>query len=102
VNAQRILAVLAAILFVGAVGLATIQPRMVTMAFVLTYLIPDGDVALHKWLVQFIGAWSWDNIAQPLLIRPAWLPFGSLGLVCAGVSLTLPARDARHRSHRRS
>jgi hypothetical protein len=102
VNAQRILAVLAAVLFVGAVGLATVQPRMVSLGAVLSYVTAGGEVALHNWLVRVVGAWAWDYVARPLLIRPAWLPLGSLGLLFAGVALTLPARDARRRSHRRS
>jgi hypothetical protein len=102
VNAQRTLAVLAAVLFVGAVGLATVGPQMVTLGEALSYLTIDGEVALHNWLVRVFGLWPWDHVARPLLIRPAWLPFGALGLICAGVSLSWPSRDATRRSHRRS
>jgi hypothetical protein len=102
VNAQRILAILAAVLFVVAVGLATVQPRVVTLGAVLAWLSPDGEPRLHNWLVRVVGAWSWEYLARPLVVRPAWLPPGALGLICAGVALTLPARDARRRSHRRS
>jgi len=102
VNAQRILAVLAAVLFVVAVGLATIGPQMVSLGAVLAYLGGNAESGLHNWLVRVVGRWAWDYFANPLLIRPAWLPFGSLGLVCAGVALSLPARDATRRSHRRS
>ena len=101
-NAQRTLAVLAAVLFVAAVGLATVSPQMITLGAVLSYFSVDGEVALHNWLVRVVGVWSWDYVVRPLLIRPAWLPPGSLGLICAGVALTLPARDATRRSHRRS
>jgi len=102
VTAQRILAVLAAGLCVGAVALATVSPRMITLGAAVSYVSPGGDVALHNWLVRVVGVWSWDNIARPLLIRPAWLPLGSLGLIFAGVALSVPARDATRRSHRRS
>lgn len=101
-NTQRTLAVLAAVLFVGAVGLATVGPDMVTLGGVLSYLSAGAEVGLHNWLVRVIGVWSWDYIARPLLIRPAWLPLGSLGLVFAGMALSWPARDATRRSHRRS
>ena len=101
-NAQRVLAVLAAILFVSAVGLATVQPRMISLGGVLSWMSADGEVQLRDWLVRVLGSWSWDYAVRPLLIRPAWLPPGALGLICAGVALTLPARDARRRSHRRS
>jgi hypothetical protein len=102
VNTRRILAVLAAILFVGAVGLATVGPEMVNLGAVLSYFSAGAEVVLHNWLVRSIGVWSWDYIARPLLIRPAWLPLGSLGLICAGISLSWPTRDATRRSHRRS
>ena len=101
-NTQRTLAVLAAVLFVGAVGLATIGPEMVTLGAVLSYCSAEAEVVLHNWLVRSVGVWAWDYIARPLLIRPAWLPLGSLGLICAGISLSWPTRDATRRSHRRS
>ena len=101
-NAQRILAVLAAVLFVGAVGLATVGSEMVSLGAVLSYLSATAETGLHNWLVRVLGPWSWDYVARPLLIRPAWLPLGSLGLILAGVALSLPAHDATRRSHRRS
>jgi hypothetical protein len=102
VNAQRILAVLAAVLFVGAVGLATVGPQMVSLGGVLAYFNADAEVGMHNWLVRVLGPWAWNYVANPMLLRPAWLPPGALGLVLAGVALTLPARDATRRSHRRS
>ena len=101
-NAQRILAVVAAVLFVGAVGLATVGPQMVSLGSVLSYFSATAETGLHNWLVRAMGLWSWEYVARPLLIRPAWLPLGSLGLICAGVALSLPAHDATRRSHRRS
>jgi len=99
---QRILAVLAAVLFVASVGLATTGPEMVSLGAVLSYLSATAETDLHQWLVRVIGPWTWDYIARPLLIRPAWLPLGSLGLICAGVAFSLPTDDATRRSHRRS
>jgi len=102
VNAQRTLAVLAAALFVGAVGLATVGPEMVTLGTAVAYISGASEAGVHSWLVRVIGAWSWDYLAHPLLIRPAWLPLGSLGLILGGIALSLPAHDATRRSHRRS
>jgi hypothetical protein len=102
VNTQRALAVLAAALFVGAVGLATVGPEMVTLGAVLSYFSAEAEAVLHNWLVRTLGVWAWDYVAGPLLIRPAWLPLGSLGLICAGAALSWPTRDAARRSHRRS
>ena len=99
---QRTLAVAAAILFVISVGLATMGSQMVSLGSVIAYVFKSGDVRLHDWLLRVLGAWSWTYVAGPLLVRPAWLPFGSLGLICAGLAMSWPARDATHRSHRRS
>ncbi len=96
------MAVIAAALFVGAVGLATVGPQMVSLGVVLAWLSDTAEANLHNWLVRVIGSWAWEDIASPLLIRPAWLPLGALGLICAGVALSLPSGDATRRSHRRS
>ena len=101
-TAQRILAVLAAVLFVGAVALATVSKQMVSMGAVVSFFSASGVQDLHNWLVRVPGVWAWIWVAQPLLIRPAWLPVGSLGLLLAGVALSWPTRDAARRSHRRS
>jgi hypothetical protein len=69
---------------------------------VLSYLNATAETGLHNWLVRVIGPWAWEYVARPLLIRPAWLPLGSLGLICGGVALSWPTRDATRRSHRRS
>ena len=99
---QRILFVLAAILFVAAVALATAGPRMVSLSAALSYVNSGAVENLHNWTIRSIGPWVWIHIGEPLMIRPAWLPVGALGLIFAGVALSLPARDATRRSTRRS
>ncbi len=101
-NAQRTLAVLAAVLFVSAVGLATVGPRMISLGAAISYVNASGEVGLHNWLVRVIGPWAWEYIGRPLLVRPAWLPFAGLGLIFAGAALSVPTGDATRRSHRRS
>ena len=101
-NAQRTLAVLAAVLFVGAVGLATMGSEMVTLGTAVAYINPAGEASVHNWLVRVFGPWSWEYVAHPMLVRPAWLPLGSLGLIFAGIAMSWPAHDAARRSHRRS
>jgi hypothetical protein len=50
-----------------------------------------------------MSAWLWDNIAVPLMLRPAWLVPAALGLICGGLALSLSTRKkSAHRSHRRS
>jgi hypothetical protein len=57
---------------------------------------------LHSGVERHLSAWLWENIAMPLLLRPAWLVPAALGLICAGISLSLSTRKSARRSHRRS
>ena len=100
-NAQRILTVVAAALFVGAVALATIGTEPVSLSQALGFMTNFGAETVRGWVIRVCGPGMWRNVAEPLLIRPAWLPFASLGLICAGIALSLRGGDAPRRSHRR-
>jgi hypothetical protein len=103
VIAQRILAVIAAMLLVGAVALAMLGPPAVPLGQALFMLDHDLMNALHSGFERHISSWLWDNLAVPLMLRPAWLVPAALGLICGGLSLSLSTRKkAPHRSHRRS
>jgi hypothetical protein len=103
VIAQRIFAVLAAMLLVGAVALAMLGPPSVPLAQALFMIDHDLMNALHSGIEQHVSAWLWDNVAMPVMVRPAWLVPAALGLICVGLSLTLSTRKkSAHRSHRRS
>ena len=103
VIAQRILAVLAAVLLVGAVALAMLGPPdgAARPGAVHGRPRPDGRPAQrHRAAPVAPGCGTiW---CMPLLVRPAWLVPAALGLICAGMSLTLSTRKTTHRSHRRS
>lgn len=96
------MAVLAAALFVSAVGLATAGREMMSLGQALSWLVPGGPEALHDRSIALLGSWIWPYVIQPLLIRPAWLPFCSLALICAGAAVSLPGGGSTRRSHRRS
>ncbi len=100
--AQRVLAVLSAMLLVGAVALAMLGPPSVPLGQVLFMVDHDLMDALHSGVERHLSAWLWENVAMPLMVRPAWLVPAALGLICAGLSLSLSTRKATHRSHRRS
>jgi len=102
VKTQRTLAVLAAVLFVGAVALATTGTQTLSLGAAMAFLSASAEQTVHDWLVRIVGPWAWTDVVEPLLIRPAWLPFGSLGLVCAGLAASWPTGGAARRSHRRS
>jgi len=102
VIAPRILAVLAALLLVGAVALATLGPPAVPLGQVLLMIDRDLMDALHAAIATHLSGWMWDKLVLPVLVRPAWLVPAALGLICAGTSASLSSRKSAHRWHRRS
>jgi len=102
VIAQRILAVLSAVLLVGAVALAMLGPPAVPLGQVLFMVDHDLMEAAHGFIGTHLANWLWDYVAVPIMMRPAWLVPAALGLVAGGASLTLSSRKTTHRSHRRS
>jgi hypothetical protein len=102
VIAQRALAIIAAVLLVAAVGVATFGPQSVSLGQALVLFDRDVLAKLPLWSTRLLGNWVWVSLIQPLLVRPAWLVPASLGLVCGGLSLSLSNRKTTHRSHRRS
>lgn len=100
--AQRALAVVAAILVVAAVGVATCGPQSVSLGQALVLLDDRSMDVLLKWSNRLFGDWAWGTIVKPLLVRPAWLIPASAGLICTGLAMSLSNRKTRHQSHRRS
>ena len=100
--AQRILAVLAAMLLVGAVALAMLGPPGVPLGQALFMVDHDLMEAVHTFIDTHLATWLWDYLVVPLMLRPAWLVPAALGLLCGGMSLSLSTRKSTHRSHRRS
>jgi hypothetical protein len=102
VIAQRVLAVIAAVLLVAAVAIATFGSESISLGQAIYLLDHDVLDKLPMWSSRTLGNWMWIAVIQPLLQRPAWLVPASLGLVCVGLSLSLSNRKTPHRSHRRS
>jgi hypothetical protein len=102
VIAQRVLAVIAAVLLVLAVAIATFGTESISLGQALNMLDQDVLDRLPEWTTRTFGAWGWTAIIEPLLVRPAWLIPASVGIVCAGLSVSLSNKKTSHRSHRRS
>ena len=100
--AQRVLAVIAAIMLVAAVAIATFGAGSISLGQAIYLLDHDVLDRLPLWVSRTLGKWRWISVIQPMLERPAWLLPASLGLVCTGLSLSLSNRKTTHRSHRRS
>lgn len=99
---QRILAVLSAILLVGAVAIATLGPPDIPLSQMLYFLDHDLMRRMHRFVTSHLTEWVWSDLAVPLLARPAWLVPVSVGLVCGGIAMSLSNRKPARRSHRRS
>jgi len=102
VTLQRVLAVLSAILLVGAVALATLGPPGLPSGQVLLLIDHGLTEAVHSSVEKYLTDWIWADLLLPLLIRPAWLVPVALGLVCAGAAFSLHGRKPARRPHRRS
>lgn len=99
---QRILAVLAAALLVGAVSLALLVPPSLPLGQLLLMLDQDATDAAQAFVGRHFSDWIWSDLAMPLLLRPAWLVPATLGLICAGAATSISTRKTAGRSHRRS
>jgi hypothetical protein len=102
VTLQRILAIISAMLLVGAVALAMLGPPSVPLGQLLLMIDHDLTEALRGGIEQHLAAWIWSDVALPLLVRPAWLVPAALGLICAGVAASVSGSKPARRPHRRS
>ena len=79
-------------LLVGAVALAMLGPPSVPLGQALLMVDRDLMDVLHSGIEKHISTWLWDNLAVPLMLRPAWLVPAAMGLICGGLSLSLSTR----------
>ncbi|HTI83049.1 MAG TPA: hypothetical protein VL614_21565 [Acetobacteraceae bacterium] len=100
--AQRIFAVLAAALLVGAVAVAMLGPPEVPLGQMVFMIDHDLMNAMRSAIETHLASWIWAYLIAPVMVRPAWLVPAALGLICAGMAVTLSNRKSAHRSHRRS
>ncbi len=96
--ALRAFSLISAVLLVGAFALALLGPQDMTLGEALHGM----DAALVPRLQALCGAGLWRTGVTPLMIRPAWLPIAALGLVCAGVAMSLGTSRSSQTRRRRS
>ncbi|HET6238787.1 MAG TPA: hypothetical protein VFE41_28090 [Acetobacteraceae bacterium] len=100
--ARRILAILAAAFLVGAVAVALLGPPGMPLGQALLAIDHRVLDVLQSAVERAITPWLWSEVILPVLIRPAWLLPAGLGLICAGLSFTLPqSRRAERPGQRR-
>ena len=96
--AVRALSLLAAVLLVGAFAIALLGPQDMTLADALQAFDAGGGARMQA----LVGPGVWRVLAAPLMVRPVWLPLAALGLVSAGVALTLNTGRSSQTRRRRS
>jgi hypothetical protein len=97
---RRILAICAAVLFVAAFALATLEPPDMPLGSFL-YSVDSGFLNFLQATIQHgLAPWLWDRVVVPVLMRPAWLLPVAAGILCAGAAASL-AIAANPRSTRR-
>jgi hypothetical protein len=99
---SKVLAIVAAILLVGAFALATLAPVNMTLG----QLLVGTDTGIVRFMHETIRSahlpWMWDHVVLPMLVRPAWLLPAALGLVCVGGAATFGSTGAPRGQRRRS
>jgi hypothetical protein len=101
VIAQRVLAVLAAILLIASVSIGTLGPPGLPLGQTLNLIDRSILGTIQGAVDQHLAHWVWTYLLVPWMVRPAWLLPASFGVVCAGVSMTLASRHAARDRHRR-
>lgn len=101
VIAIRILAILAAMLLVGAFTLATVLPPDMPLAAALPMLDHDFVQQAQGYANDYLPNWVWPHVVIPVLVRPVWLLPASFGVICAGAAASLASAAGPSRSRRR-
>lgn len=85
----RVLAILAAVAFVGAFALATMLPPSTSLAATLGMIDGHGFASLAGTLRASLGKWAWAWLVAPVMMRPVWLLPAAAGVVLGGLAITL-------------
>ena len=88
----RVLAILAALCLLGALGVAVFYPPRLALGRLLGQIDHQALVTLQEWVRDNLGEWTWRALVVPLLVRPAWLLPLMLGIILAGLTLTIGLR----------
>ena len=98
----RIFAVLAAVLLVGSVAMASLLPQDISLYGALHRMHPVSPDHLQQLVTGRLGHFIWTVVALPLLNRPVWLIPVSLGLICVGGAVSTLNPAAPRTKQRRS
>ncbi len=94
-------AVVAAVLLVGSIALASLVPADTNLRQAINAM--DGMAIEHAQhaFVGVFGRGFWEAMLVPLLVRPVWMIPVCLGLICVGAAVTaLTQASPRPKQHR--
>jgi hypothetical protein len=97
----KVLAVLAAILLVGAIAIATLGPPDMTFGEGLAAIDHVRLGVVEHYFRTHLSAWVWEHPLAALFARPLWLMPAALGLVCAGAAATAATMPSATTTRRR-
>jgi hypothetical protein len=97
----RVFAVISAFCLVVAFAIGSLFPPGLSLGEMISMVDHAMLVALQNFVRVHVSEWLWTSIAVPILLRPAWLTPTALGLVAAGVAVSLGTRQGAPRSRRR-
>ena len=97
----KTLAVLAAMLLVGAVAIGTLGPGDITLGEAITALNKMQPAAIEAYVRTHLSAWLWDHPIKALLGRPLWLIPTAFSLICAGGAASAASSVSSLNSRRR-
>ncbi len=97
----RVLAVLAAVMLVGAVAVGTLAPQDVSLGEALSSLDHLKMNAVEAWIRGHLSAWLWEHPLRALMDRPIWLVPAAVGLLLAGGAMTAASTQKAPTSRRR-
>ena len=97
----RILAVVAAVMLVGAVAAGTLGRPDLSLGEALASLDHLKLAAVQAYVHAHWSAWLWDRPIRALLDRPVWLLPVAAGLLFAGGAMTAASMHKAPNSRRR-
>jgi len=98
---SKTLAVLAAILLIGALIIGTLGPEAMSLKDGLTLASRTSLDAAERFVRSNLSSWLWDKPLAALFVRPLWLIPAALGIICAGAATTAATKSAANNTRRR-
>ena len=98
----RMFAVVAAVLLVGSIALASLLPADMNLRQAINALDGMATERAQHLMVAVLGRGFWEAVLVPLLVRPVWMVPVCLGLICVGGAVTALSQGAQRPKQRRS